>query len=93
MYRVDLSETPLKATRQFTLAGETITRMKFNLYQQSQSDADYDLVVASQSSATGEGKLRIYDGTATEGDFSKVTPTTYGGFAKIVDATYRERTN
>lgn len=93
VYRVDLSETPLKATRQFSLSGETITRMKFNLYQQSTTDADYDLVVASQNNTTGEGTFRIYGGTATEGDFSKVTPTAYTGFGKIVDVTYRERTN
>ena len=91
VYRVNLSETPLKAERQFTLRGETITMMKFNLYQNAASNHDYDLVVGSE--ANGEGTLRVYDGMATEGDFSKVNPKSYTGFAKIVDATYRERTN
>lgn len=91
VYRVDLSETPLKATRQFALTGETITMMKFNLYQNEASVHDYDLVVASESN--GVGTLRIYDGMKTEGDFASVVPTSYSGFAKIVDATYRERTN
>lgn len=91
VYRVDLSETPLKAEKQFTLRGENITMMKFNFYQNSSNNHDYDLVVGSESD--GAGTLRIYDGMATEGDFSKVNPKSYTGFAKIVDATYRERTN
>lgn len=65
--------------------------MKFNLYQNEASVHDYDLVVASESN--GVGTLRIYDGMKTEGDFASVVPTSYSGFAKIVDATYRERTN
>ena len=91
VYRVDLSELPLKATKQFSLNGETITMMKFNLYQNETSTHDYDLIVGSENN--GAGTLRIYDGMKTEGDFSSVAPTTYTGFAKIVDATYRERTN
>lgn len=91
VYRVDLSERPLTASRQFTLNGESITMMKFNLYQNSASVHDYDLLVASERG--GNGTLRIYDGMATEGDFSSVSPTVHTGFAKIVDATYRERTN
>ncbi len=91
VYRVDLSELPLKATKQFSLNGETITMMKFNLYQNETSTHDYDLIVGSESN--GAGALRIYDGMKTEGDFSSVAPTTYTGFAKIVDAIYRERTN
>lgn len=91
VYRVNLSETPLKAKKEFALSGENITVMKFNFYQNSSSVHDYDLVVASESS--GVGTLRIYDGMASEGDFSSVTPRKYTGFAKIVDATYRERTN
>lgn len=91
VYRVDLSEKPLKAERQFVLSGENITMMKFNIYQNASSEKDYDLVVGSEKN--GVGTLRIYDGMTTEGDFSKVTPTSYTGFAKIVDATYRERTN
>ena len=91
VYRVNLSETPLKAEKQFVLSGETITMMKFNLYQNSSSNNDYDLIVGSESN--GVGTLRIYDGMTTEGDFSTVKPTVHTGFAKIVDATYRERTS
>lgn len=91
VYRVDLSEQPLSASKQFTLSGENITMMKFNLYQNSASVHDYDLLVASERD--GNGTLRIYDGMAAEGDFSKVSPTVHKGFAKIVDVTYRERTN
>lgn len=91
VYRVNLSEKPLKAEKQFELAGETVTMMKFNLYQNAASIHDYDLVVASEKG--GEGTLRIYNGIVTEGDFSSVRPKVYTGFAKIVDATYRERTN
>lgn len=92
VYRVNLSETPLKAEPQFTLTGETVSMMKFNLYQNSSvSVNDYDLIVASDNN--GVGTFRIYDGMTTEGDFSKVTPTVHSGFAKIVDITYRERTN
>ena len=91
IYRVNLSETPLRAEKQLELAGENITMMKFNLYQNAASTHDYDLVVASERNGTGT--LRIYDGMAGEGDFSSVKPKAYTGFAKIVDATYRERTN
>ncbi len=91
VYRVDLSEKPLTAERQFTLSGETITCMKFNLYRTTSTTADYDLVVGSYRQ--GNGTLRIYDGMKNEGDFTGVSPKVYTGFAKIVDATYRERTN
>lgn len=91
VYRVNLSETPLTAEKQFTLRNETITMMKFNFYQNTSSNHDYDLVVGSENN--GVGTLRIYDGMTTEGDFSLVNPKSYTGFAKIVDATYRERTN
>lgn len=91
VYRVNLSETPLKAERQFSLGGETITLMKFNFYQNSASSSDYDLVVGSENN--GAGTLRIYEGMKSEGDFSKVTPVSHSGFGRIVDATYRERTN
>lgn len=91
VYRVNLSEKPLKAEKQLALNGETITMMKFNLYQNGASQHDYDLVVGSENN--GVGTLRIYDGMVKEGDFANVKPTTYTGFGKIVDATYRERTN
>ena len=48
-------------------------------------------MVASEKNGTGT--LRLYDGMTSEGDFSSVKPTVYTGFAKIVDATYRERSN
>lgn len=90
LYRVDLSEKPLKAERQFTLSGETITCLKFNLYQKSENaKRSFDLVVGSTKN--GQGTLRIYEGLSAEGDFSSVTPVVYTGFAEIVDATYRER--
>ncbi len=90
LYRVDLSEKPLTAKKQFTLNGETITCLKFNLYQNNPNDnRSYDLVVGSVKD--GKGTLRIYEGMSTEGDFSSVTPEIYTGFAEIVDATYRER--
>ena len=66
--------------------------MKFNFYQNSASANDYDLIVGTEN-GKGSGTLRIYDGMKSEGDFSKVIPTSYSGFGKIVDATYRERTN
>lgn len=91
VYRVNLSETPLKAQKQFTLRNEKITVLKFNLYQNATSSHDYDLVVGSDN--RGDGALRIYEGRDSEGDFSNVNPTIYTGFAIIVDATYRERTN
>ena len=91
IYRVDLSEKPLRAERQISLLGETITCMKFNIYRSTSTTANYDLVVGSEKQ--GSGILRIYNGMTKEGDFSGVAPTLYTGFAQIVDATYRERTN
>lgn len=90
LYRVDLSVTPLRAERQFTLPnGEKITRLKFNLYRNTANlNHSYDLVVGSLRG--DEGILRIYRDNALEGDFSKVEPEVYDGFARIVDATYRE---
>ncbi len=90
LYRVDLSDKPLKAEKQFTLSGETITCLKFNLYQNAgNANRSFDLVVGSTKD--GKGTLRIYEGMASEGDFSDVKPVVYEGFAEIVDATYRER--
>ncbi len=90
VYRVDLSEKPLVARKQFTLSGETITCLKFNLYQnQENANRSYDLVVGSVKN--GKGTLRVYEGMSAEGDFSAVKPTEYTGFSEIVDATYRER--
>ena len=90
VYRVDLSEKPLKEEVQFTLLGETVTCLKFNLYQKDENMThSYDLVVGSVKD--GAGILRVYDGMKTEGDFSGVEPVVYDGFAQIVDATYKER--
>lgn len=91
IYRVSLSEKPLKADKQLEYPGEIVTMMKFNLYQNTASTHDYDLIVATERNGTGT--LHIYDGLAGEGDFTSVKTTIYTGFAKIVDATYRERTN
>lgn len=90
VYRVDLSESPLRAEEQFSLPGEEITCMKFNLYQRSENmQKSYDLAVASVKD--GEGFLRIYEGRDSDGDFSKVEPLVYDGFARIVDVEYKER--
>lgn len=89
VYRVNLSERPLKAVAQFTLSGETITCLKFNLYQKAaNASRSYDLVVGSVKG--DQGTLRVYEGAESEGDFRSVKPTVYTGFARIVDATYRE---
>lgn len=91
VYRVDLSSTPLKAEKQFTLAGETITCFKFNIYKKTvNASKSYDLVVGSVD-GSGNGTLRVYEGFDSEGDFTSVVPTKYTGFSRIVDATYRER--
>lgn len=92
VYRADLSQSPAVSELQFELPGETITCLKFNLYQNSGNiQKRYDLVVGSETSS-GEGILRIYEGYYSEGDFSGAVPSrTYGGFARIADATYKER--
>lgn len=90
VYRVDLSETPLKAEKQFTLSGETVTCLKFNLYQKSENmQRSYELIVGSMKD--GEGKVRVYEGRESAGDFRNVEPVVYGGFAEVVDVTYKER--
>lgn len=90
VYRVNLSQTPLKEELQFTLEGEDITLLKFNLYQKPENmQKSYDLIVGS--SRRGEGILRVYEGNDSEGDFSKVEPTVFDGFKDIVDVTYKER--
>ena len=90
VYRVDLSENPAREEAQFSLPGEKITCMKFNLYQKSENmQKSYDLVVGSVKG--GEGKLRIYEGRESGGIFKDVEPEVYTGFAEIVDVTYKER--
>ena len=90
VYRVDLSQKPLEAELQFSLPGETITCMKFNLYQKAENmQKSYDLVVGSLKD--GSGRLRIYEGRESDGDFSKVEPGVYEGFKEIVDVEYKER--
>ncbi len=90
VYRVNLSESPAREELQFTLPGERITCLKFNLYQNDENhQKSYDLIVGS--SRDGEGVLRIYDGMAAEGDFRTVEPVVYDGFAEIKDVTYKER--
>lgn len=89
VYRADLSASPITAEVQFTLPGETITCLKFNLYQKSENmQKSYDLVVGSVKDRAG--KLRIYEGRESGGDFKEVEPHVYEGFAEIVDATYKE---
>jgi hypothetical protein len=90
MYRVDLSADVIEEELQFELPGETITCMKFNLYQKSENmQKSYDLLVGSRKG--DNGVLRIYEGRESDGDFSQVSPQKYEGFAEIVDVTYKER--
>jgi hypothetical protein len=75
---------------QFSLEGEDITLLKFNLYQNADNlNRSYDLIVATDKD--GRGTLRVYDGSVSDGDFSTVQPKIYSGFAPIVDVTYKER--
>ena len=92
VYRADLSAVPVSAEVQFELPGETITCLKFNLYQNSDNSTEsYDLVVGSET-GSGEGILRIYEGYDSAGDFTGATPAEeYDGFHRIVDANYKER--
>lgn len=90
VYRVDLSADTLKEELQFSLPGEEITCLKFNLYQKSENmQKSYDLIVGSMT-GDGEGILRVYDGRQSDGDFASVTPVRYRGFAEIKDVTYKE---
>lgn len=90
VYRIDLSADPVREERQFTLPGEEITCLKFNLYQKSDNfQRSYDLIVGSVRD--GEGVLRIYEGAMSDGDFREVEPVVYDGFAEIKDVTYKER--
>lgn len=88
LYRVNLDTR--QAEKQFTLpAGEEITRLKFNLFQKTKNlNRSYDLIVGSLQGE--EGILRIYRDNDLSGDFSKIEPEVYKGFARIVDVTYRE---
>ena len=90
VYSVDLSAAPLKEKVEIVLEGEEITCMKFNLYQKEEyMSRSYDLVVATEKD--GEGILRVYEGLNSEGQFGKVVPQVYEGFARIVDVCYKER--
>lgn len=90
VYKVDLSGNSIKGELQFSLPGETITCMKFNLYQKSENmQKSYDLIVGSVKN--GKGILRVYEGRESGGDFKGVEPEVYTGFAEIVDVTYKER--
>ena len=90
VYRVDLSQKPLTAEVQFTLPGETVTCLKFNLYRNSENmQKSYDLIVGSMKD--GNGVMRVYEGRDSDGDFTAVTPVRYDGFKEIVDVEYKER--
>ena len=90
VYRVDLSKTPLSAELHLSLPGERITCLKFNLCQKAENmQKSYDLLVGSL--ASDGGRLRIYEGRESDGNFSEVEPEMYGGFAEIVDVTYKEK--
>lgn len=90
VYRVDLSADNPKEEIHLSFPGEEITCLKFNLYQKSENyRKTYDLLVAT--CRDGEGRLHIYEGADSEGDFRNVAPLTYEGFAEIKDVTYKER--
>lgn len=90
VWRIDLSQDPIKEELQFTLSGEKVTCLKFNLYHNSENrQKSYDLVVGSVKD--GKGVLRIYEGRDSDGDFRSVEPQKYEGFAEIVDVEYKER--
>ena len=90
VYRADLSDPEhVRSEKQFTLPGEQISVLKFNIFKDSDLYLrNYDLVVASNRN--GQGVLRIYEGFKTEGDFSLSSPVRYDGFGEIVDVAYRE---
>lgn len=94
VYRINLSENPLKAEPQFNLPGETITCLKFYLYTETDyANRSYDLIVGSQKTGdeSTSGILRVYDGLDKEGDFYQAQPKeTHTGFTKIVDVIFRE---
>ena len=94
LYRVDLSNPQqIRSERQFSLDGEKIEVLEFNLYKDPDlALKNYDLVVASNEifNDVEGGHLRIYEGFTSEGDFKGVRPTHYKGFGHIVDVAYRE---
>lgn len=90
VYRVDLSAEEPKEEVQFVLEGESVTCLKFNLFQNAANiQKSYDLIVGSMKD--GEGILRVYEGRESGGDFSDVEPALMEGFAEIVDVCYKER--
>ncbi|MBQ7899267.1 MAG: hypothetical protein IJ307_05380 [Bacteroidales bacterium] len=90
VYRVDLSSSSPEAELQFSLPGERVTCLKFNLYQKHENaQKSYDLLVGSHKDGTGV--LRVYEGRESDGDLRNVEPEVYEGFAEIVDVTYKER--
>ena len=83
-------------------AGEEVTLLKFNLYQQldltllnNQSDEfmarQYELIVGTYDSSLGNdgGRLAFYKVNSSASTVEKRVE--YDGFAKIVDVVYRER--
>ena len=90
VYRVDLSASPAQSELQFSLPGENITCLKFNLYQKTENmQRSYDLLVGSTKG--DGGVLRVYEGRESDGDFRNVEPQVFEGFAEIVDIAYKER--
>ncbi|WP_185957420.1 PKD-like family lipoprotein [Saccharicrinis carchari] len=87
VYRVDLSNSALSSVFQFDTAGEVISSLKFHqYYQASNLTRSYDLIVG-----TTEGTLSIYDGMASDGDFSATEPKEkHSDFGNIVDVIYVE---
>lgn len=89
VYGVDLSQTPVQTTPQISLPGEEITCMKFNQYRYAENlNRSYDLVIGSVQGE--QGRLRIYEGFDSNGDFRNITPELHEGLGRIVDFSYRE---
>jgi len=90
VYRVDLSEESPREEIHLSFPGERITCLKFNLYQKSENyRKSYDLLVGTCKD--GKGRLHVYEGADSDGDFRSVEPVVHEGFAEIKDITYKER--
>lgn len=79
LYCVDLNVGHPGSALQLELVGEEIVCLEFH---------GYDLAVAS--SASDGGRLRIYEGYDSDGNFGSVKPECFSGLGEIVDIEYRE---
>lgn len=89
VYFCDLSVQNPSSRLMLDLGAEQVKVLKFQSYENAENlSRRYDLVVASVSGE--EGRLRIYEGFESGGEFSKVTPELHTGLGNIVDVSYRE---